>query len=93
VNRKLNLIGPQIRSIRNKRGISQSELARKCQLIGWDISREGLAKIESRFRGVADYEIIALAFALEVPFDLLMPEKEKLLKLIKNCFWGGTRKA
>ena len=68
-----NIIGPNVRRIRNNQDISQERLAAKCQLIGWDISREGIAKIESQVRGVSDIEVKKLAKALRVHFSVLFP--------------------
>jgi hypothetical protein len=41
--------------------------------LGWDISRETLAKIESQIRWVADFEMVVLAAALKVPVIALLP--------------------
>jgi transcriptional regulator with XRE-family HTH domain len=68
-----NIVGPNVRRLRNNQDISQEKLAAKCQLIGWDISREGIAKIESQVRGVSDIEILKLAKALRVHFSVLFP--------------------
>ncbi len=68
-----NIVGPNVRKLRNNQDISQERLAAKCQLIGWDISREGIAKIESQLRGVSDLEILKLAKALRVHFSVLFP--------------------
>lgn len=73
-----NLSGPIIRKIRNDQGLSQAELARRCQLAGWDISREIIAKIEMRIRWVADFELANLAVVLDVPLASLLPEKLKV---------------
>ena len=69
----MNMTGPNVRKIRNNQDISQERLAGKCQLIGWDISREGIAKIESQLRGVSDIEVLKLAKALRVHFSVLFP--------------------
>jgi transcriptional regulator with XRE-family HTH domain len=69
----MNIVGPQVRRIRCQQGLTQPALTRKCQLIGWDISRETLAKIESRIRGVSDKEVLYLAKALRVHFSVLYP--------------------
>ena len=71
-NRK-NIVGPNVRRLRNNQDISQERLAANCQLIGWDISREGIAKIESQVRGVSDIELLKLAKALRVHFSVLFP--------------------
>jgi transcriptional regulator with XRE-family HTH domain len=70
----LNIVGPQVRRIRYQQGLTQPQLVAKCQLAGWNISREGIAKIESQARGVADREIIFLSKALQVHFSLLFPQ-------------------
>jgi transcriptional regulator with XRE-family HTH domain len=71
-NRK-NIVGANVRRLRNSQNISQERLAAKCQLTGWDISREGIAKIESQTRGVSDIEVLKLAKALRVHFSVLFP--------------------
>lgn len=73
-----NLSGPIIRKIRNEKELSQAELARRCQLAGWDISREIVAKIEMRIRWVADFELANLAIVLEVPVASLLPDRLKV---------------
>jgi transcriptional regulator with XRE-family HTH domain len=46
----LNLIGPQVRKWRVKKGWSQQALATKLQLRGWNVSRDSLANLESQRR-------------------------------------------
>lgn len=71
-----NLIGGQLQKIRLEKGISQTELAAINQRRGWDISRYIIAKIESRSRWVADFELILLAESLKIqPLELLPPAK------------------
>lgn len=62
----MNLVGPQVRSIRESKNLTQEELAARCNVLGWSISRGTLAKIESRVRGVTDLEVALLAKALKV---------------------------
>jgi transcriptional regulator with XRE-family HTH domain len=69
-----NVVGSQVRKIRNQQDMTQSKLAEKCQLAGWDISREGIAKIESGLRNVFDREILLLAKILRVHFSVLFPD-------------------
>lgn len=73
-----NIVGPQVRRLRVQQGLSQPKLAVKCQLRGYDLSREGLSKIEARVRYVTDAEIILLAEALGVPYALLFPAPAEL---------------
>ncbi|HTS18488.1 MAG TPA: helix-turn-helix domain-containing protein [Verrucomicrobiae bacterium] len=67
------MIGPQVRRLRYQRGWSQEKLAEKLQLLGWDISRAGLGKIESRLVHVEEYELLYFARAFNVRLDDLFP--------------------
>lgn len=62
----MNIIGPNIRDKRIKLGLSQKDLVARCNLLGWDISRGTLAKIESKTRKLSDGEVLCLAKALKV---------------------------
>ena len=79
----LNIVGPQVRRIRVQQGLSQPKLAVRCQLNGYDLSREGLSKIEARVRFVTDAEIVFLAEALGVPYTLLFPAAEELTTAVR----------
>ena len=68
-----NLVGRQIALLRSRLTMSQAEFAAHCQLSGWDISRETLAKIESGIRCVTDMEVVEIAEALKVPAPDLFP--------------------
>ena len=61
-----NIVGPIVRQLREKKGLTQPQLAAKLNVEGWDISRETLAKIESQIRWVADFEVLKLAGGLGV---------------------------
>ena len=78
-----NLVGWQVRRLRLQQRLTQPALAARCQLVGYDLSRESLAKIEGRIRTVTDAEVALLAQALRVPFILLYPPEEELLGLLK----------
>src|SRR5271170_1414711 len=68
-----NMIGPQVRRLRCVRGWSQEKLAGKLQLLGWDIGRASLAKIESRVVRVHDYELLFFTGAFNVRLNELFP--------------------
>ena len=70
----LNVCGPQISRCRNELGWSQAKLAAKCQLAGWDVSRDIIARIELQIRWVGDFELATLAMVLNVPLLTLFPE-------------------
>lgn len=70
-----NVCGPQIRKYREMRGWTQVMLATKCQLAGWDVSRDIIATIEGRVRWIGDFELALLADVLEVPVVDLLPAR------------------
>jgi len=69
-----NIVGSQVRKIRTEVEISQAQLAAECQLQGWDVSRDIVAKIEDGRRWVADEELLKLARALNCAVPQLFPE-------------------
>ena len=78
-----NVVGPQVRKLRNKLDLTQEALAARCQLHGLDISRGTLSQIEARLRRVADSELFRLSAVLNVSTDDLFPsemrkERDKL---------------
>lgn len=77
-----NVVGKRLSEARTKATppISQKDLVARLESNGWNISRETLAKIETGIRRVRDYELVALAKALNVSPDALLDEN-----LAKNC--------
>ena len=92
MNSGLNLVGPQVRRFRTKKGWSQQELATKLQLRGWSISRDSLASLELSRRRVPDCELLFLARVLGVGIEDLFP-KGAVLKDIGPRFQSGDRLA
>ena len=68
-----NNIGPQVRRRRYSLGWSQSTLAAKLQIAGFDISRSGVSKIEARLSYVDDKSLLYLAEVLRMPVQDLFP--------------------
>lgn len=81
MKRPLNLIGPQVRKLRDRRAWTQEVLAEKLQLAGWDISRTSLAKLEAQLRWVSDVELLFLAKVLRVGVAELYPDGVELEKI------------
>ena len=76
-----NLVGPVLRDLREKKGLSQAQLVAKLNILGWDLSRATFSKIEAQIRCVTDYEIPVLAASVGVePSELLMQALEKFPK-------------
>ena len=81
-----NIVGPKVRLIRERQKMTQPILAARCQRLGWDLSRETLAKIESQIRWVSDFELSCLAVALGIRVPDLLPAPEVTPELLKKCF-------
>jgi len=73
---KNNIVGSRVRMARHEciPRITQKDLAARLQIEGWDISRSGIAKIESGLRQVTDIELYRLSQALDVSVDWLFQE-------------------
>jgi transcriptional regulator with XRE-family HTH domain len=67
----MNIVGKNVREIRERNGWTQEQLAAKCNLLQWNISRGTLAKIEAEVRRVTDIEVKILAQVLNVPLEEL----------------------
>jgi len=74
-----NIVGPQIRRLRNAKGWSQEALSAKLGVAGFDVSRGTLSKIEAQLRCVTDIELVYLSRALHVDIIDLYPPKKQLV--------------
>lgn len=68
-----NLIGPQVRKLRARKGWTQDQLAGALQRAGWDLSRSGVAKVEARMVWVGDHELLFFLKVFRVSFEDLYP--------------------
>jgi DNA-binding transcriptional regulator YiaG len=71
-----NIVGPQIRKLRYQQELTQEMFAARCSILGWDLSRGTLSKIEAQLRCVTDAELVVLAKALKVEVHALLPPKK-----------------
>ena len=62
-------IGNNIRSLREKAGVTQEQLATKLQLEGCDITRSAVAKIEVGQRHLYPDEIILIKLILKADYE------------------------
>ena len=69
-----NICGKQIMKYRKEQGKSQRELANSLQLLGLDVDKNAIQRMEAGKRFVTDIEISYLAKALNVSFDELLSE-------------------
>lgn len=71
---KKNLISENLIQIRKEQKISQRDLAKKLQLIGCDMDRNVITRIETQKRYVTDIEIKKLCQVLDTTFEELTKE-------------------
>ncbi len=61
-----NIVGEQVKYLRKKQGLTQAQFVARCHLSGFDISRESLAKLETKRRQITDKEVLLLSKILKV---------------------------
>lgn len=67
-----NICGNNVSKFRTELKISQRELADKMQLVGIDIDKNAIQRIECGKRFVTDIEIIAFSKIFNVSYDQLL---------------------
>jgi transcriptional regulator with XRE-family HTH domain len=72
--RMRNIVGPQVRKLRYQRGLTQELFAARCSVLGLELSRATLSKIEAQLRCVTDSELLFLAKALRVEITALITD-------------------
>ena len=78
-NGKLNVIGNKIKEYRENKNISLAELSNDLMLMGIDIHKNSLQRLEYGRRIIKDYELCAIAKVLDISIDELLKEfKESL---------------
>ena len=71
-NGENNLCGKKVAQLRKQMGRSQRELADALQLLGLDIDKNAVQRIEAGKRFVTDIEIVYLSRALKVTVHELL---------------------
>ena len=71
---KNNICGKNITIFRKEMKISQRELADRLQLVGLDIDKNAVQRIESGQRFVTDIELIKISEVLEKSYKELLNE-------------------
>ncbi len=75
-----NIVGPRIKARRLAKGLTQSMLAARCGMLGWDVGENVITKIETQIRCVVDVELICLAKALETNPEELLSTDERTIR-------------
>ena len=61
-----NITGKNIKKIRISKKITQEQLCARMQVLGYQISRSDISKLENGKRFISDFEIVGFANALKV---------------------------
>jgi transcriptional regulator with XRE-family HTH domain len=67
-----NLIGERLKELRKINNLSQRDLARELQLVGMDMDKNVITRIETNKRYVTDFELQALKQIFNVSYDYLI---------------------
>lgn len=78
-NNRRNVIGNLIKEHRESKGYTKILLSHKLELLGIELDRFEIYKIENGKTSVKDFELIALCIVLDI-------KMEELKNLIKNSF-------
>lgn len=70
-NNNFNIIGNNLKRIRNKKNISQEQLSNKLSLLGITLYQSDIFKIEQNERTVRDFELWGISQILEISCDEL----------------------
>jgi len=58
--------------------LTQELFAARCSVLGLELSRATLSKIEAQLRCVTDFELVVLADALRVDISALLPRRQQV---------------
>lgn len=69
-----NLISNNLIELRRQHNYSQRDLAAKLQLLGFDMDKNVITRIETNKRYVTDIELLALTKVFNVSYDYLIDD-------------------
>lgn len=76
-NEYRNIIGPLLKEHREQKNYTKTELSHKLELLGVELDRFELYKIETAKKSVKDFELIALCIVLDIKMEELKNQFEK----------------
>ena len=79
-----NVVGPQVRKRRSSLDLRQSDLAARLQILGWEVDRAGVSKIEGQLIWVSDFQMICLSEAFSIAVTELLPKLDPGQRLRDN---------
>lgn len=72
-----NLVGPRLKELREREHLSQRDLAHRLQLVGMDMDKNVITRIETNKRYVTDLELRAIAKIFHVTYAYLIDGTEQ----------------
>ena len=70
-NGHFNVIGSKIKEIRKQNKITQEDLCARLQVLGYNMNRSDISKIENGKKFVSDFEVFGFSKALKVKIEYL----------------------
>ena len=70
-NGHFNVIGHKIKEIRKQNKITQEDLCARLQVLGYNMNRSDISKIENGKKFVSDFEVYGFSKALKVKLENL----------------------
>ena len=62
-----NICGKNIKKIRKEQKVTQDELCARMQVMGYQISRSDISKLENGKKFITDFELVGFSKALKIP--------------------------
>lgn len=72
-----NITGKNIKKIRKEKKVTQEDLCARMQVMGYQISRSDISKLENGKKFIADFEVYGFAKALKVSIPELFENINK----------------
>lgn len=69
-----NIIGRKVVAVRSAKHLKQKDFLAKLQTLGIEISATSLSRLEGQYRLVQDYEVVAIARALDITVEELLKQ-------------------
>ncbi len=73
-NGKLNVLGNRIKYYREKNNLTLVQLSDKLQLLGIDIPKNSLQRLEKGMRSIKDFELAGFSKVLNVSIDEMLKD-------------------
>ena len=67
-----NLVGKKLLALRQANHLSQRDFAIKLQLMGYDVDKNVITRIETGKRRVTDKELVVFCKIFQIPIDCLL---------------------